>query len=215
MKKFTFVAAMLLSATIAFAASYEHSVGVNVGGLYGASYKAFLFGNDNLALQIDLGVRLEETAGSFKYKIGDSSSKFKFKSANFYTFEVNPNVMYQDEFYSFNGGSLSWFAGGGVSLGLMGEYSWCSIKHESWNNYDWPYRIITNENGANTIYGKFGINAIAGLELEFSKVPLALSFDFRPGYGLGFWGKKVNDVKYNSTLNFFDYTISVGLRYCI
>lgn len=215
MKKLTIVAALLLGALIVNAGDYKHSIGVNVGNQYGVSYKAFLFDNENLALQIDLGVRLEETAGSFKYKVGDSSDKFKFKSADFYTFEVNPNVLYQKEFFSYDGGKLSWFVGGGVSLGLMGEYSWCSIKHESWNNYDWPYRIITNENGANTIYGKFGFNAIGGVELKFTKIPLAISCDFRPGYGLGFWGKKVNGEKVSNTLHFFDYEIAVGVRYCI
>ncbi len=213
MKKLTLFAALLLGALTVNAGDYKHSIGVNVGNQYGVSYKAFLFDNENLALQIDLGVRLQETSGSGKYKRGDAST-FKFKSADFYTFEVNPNVLYQKEFFSFDGGKLSWFAGGGISLGLLGEYSLCSLKWDTWSYY-WPDRVITDENDAKTVYGKFGFNAIGGVELKFTKIPLAISCDFRPGYGLGFWGKKVNGDKVSETVHFFDYEIAVGVRYCI
>lgn len=215
MKKLTLFAALLLGALTVNAGDYKHSIGVNVGNQYGVSYKAFLFDNENLALQLDLGVRLEQTSGSMKDKYGNLSNKYKFKDGNIYTFEVNPNVLYQKEFFSFDGGKLSWFAGGGISLGLMGQYGSARMKSDNGSIYWYYNRWIVDENGAKTVYGKFGFNAIGGVELKFTKIPLAISCDFRPGYGLGFWGKKVNGTKLNSTLHFFDYEIAVGVRYCI
>ncbi|MCQ2285547.1 MAG: hypothetical protein MJZ76_01575 [Bacteroidales bacterium] len=73
---------------------------------------------------------------------------------------------------------LFWFAGGGVSLGYC------------WN--------ITN-------LGKFGVNAIGGLEYKFGNIPLTLQFDFRPGYGLLF--------NTYGTANYFDWGINAGVRY--
>ncbi|MCQ2311378.1 MAG: hypothetical protein MJZ64_06490 [Paludibacteraceae bacterium] len=204
---------MLLGAMTMSAADYTHSVGVNVGSQYGVSYKGFIFGVDGLALQVDLGVRLEQTAGSSTSKYDSDTYKGKIKDAPMYTFEANPNVLYQKEFYTFDGGSLSWYTGGGLSLGLMGQLGKAQIKGDDedseWGSGKW----ITDEEGKETVYGKFGVNAVAGLELNFSNAPLALSFDFRPGYGLGFWNKKVDDVKRSETINFFDWSIAVGLRY--
>ena len=43
----------------------------------------------------------------------------------YYTVEVNPNIIFQRPFYSFNAGQLSWYAGGGISLGAEdGAYDW-------------------------------------------------------------------------------------------
>lgn len=254
MKKL-FIAVMLLGAMTMSAADYTHSVGVNVGGMDGFSYKGFIFGVDGLALQVDFGARLEKTAGLFKekdkYDGHTTTSKYQAKNAPIYTFEMNPNVLYQKECCSFNGGSLSWFAGGGISLGLMGQMGTAKFKsvssssdgNENWE--DWDYvaarkvggydnegyedyegeggsdkwgdvkKWMTNEKDKETIYGKFGVNAIVGLEMNFSNAPLALSFDFRPGYGLGFWSKKSNSTTYNNTFSFFDWSIAVGLRYCL
>lgn len=219
MKKLTLFAALLLGALTVNAGDYKHSIGVNVGNQYGVSYKAFLFGNENLALQIDLGVRLQETSGSYNYKTKVSgqtfSTKGKFKQGNMFTFEVNPNMLYQKEFFSYDGGKLSWFAGGGISLGLLGQYGSVRMKDNDESLYWYYGRWITDETGAKTVYGKFGFNAIGGVELKFTKIPLAISCDFRPGYGLGFWAKDVNGAKVNNTFHFFDYEIAVGVRYCI
>lgn len=233
MKKKLFIAVMLLGAMTMSAADYTHSVGVNVGSQYGFSYKGFIFGVDGLALQVDLGARLEKTVGSWKSIMkGDGSSttsKSKFKEAPVYTFEVNPNILYQKECCSFNGGSLSWYAGGGISLGLMGQMGSAKFKsvvaaRKDWGDYEnegssdsWEKtkKWMVNEKGKETIYGKVGVNAVVGMELNFSSAPLALSFDFRPGYGLGFWSKNSNKTTYTDVMNFFDWSIAVGLRYCL
>ena len=169
MKKILSVLAAVLVAGGMMAADYTHSVGGVVGGMYGASYKGFIFGVDGLALQADLAVRLTEAAT-------------KDGSLGVYTFEANPNVVYQQPIKSWGFGSLDWYAGGGLSLGLMNSLS------------------VTNN-----AMGKFGINALAGLEIDFSEQPLALGFDFRPGYGLGF-NKDWN-------MSFFDWALAASLRY--
>lgn len=169
MKKKMLVAVMLIAAIAANAQNdYKVSLGATVGTLYGASYKGFIFGVDGLALAADLGVNLFAPAmegGSF----------------GAYTFELNPNVEYQGAITSFSAGNLSWFAGGGVSLGLMSPLEY------------------------NNVVGKFGVNAVGGVELGLNSVPLALSFDFRPGYGLQF-------NKYGSG-SFFDWKLVLSVRY--
>lgn len=72
---------------------------------------------------------------------------------------------------------LYWFAGGGISLG-------------GWT-------------GA----GKFGFNAIGGVEYKFSDVPLTLQGDFRPGFGLAF-----NSF---AASGYFDWGLCFGIRYTI
>jgi hypothetical protein len=99
-------------------------------------------------------------------------------------FELNPNLLYQANITKWNWGQLDWFAGGGLSLG-------CEFGHYNHNH--------------NTM-GKFGINAIGGVELSLSKIPLAFALDFRPGYGLLF--------SKNYAPSYFDWAITIGVRYC-
>lgn len=72
---------------------------------------------------------------------------------------------------------LYWFVGGGLSLG-----------------YGTP--------GA----GKFGINAIGGVEYKFN-IPLTLQLDLRPGFGTTF--------NSSGSWGYFDWGISLGVRYTI
>jgi hypothetical protein len=97
------------------------------------------------------------------------------KNWDFWSLDLNPNLMYQGKIASTG---LYWFAGGGLSLGyVFSEY------------FD---------------YGKFGVNAIAGLEYKFN-IPLSLQFDFRPGYGLMF-REHAND-------SYFDWSLNLSVRY--
>lgn len=100
-------------------------------------------------------------------------------------FDVNPMFMYQGTIMENSICSIDWFSGGGFSMGFMTTDLYASGR----NSY---------------IYGEFGLNAIAGIEFAFSKVA-ALSFDFRPGYGLAYTG----DV----TGSFFDWGLQLGLRF--
>lgn len=99
----------------------------------------------------------------------------------FWTFVANPNVVYQDNITGWNWGGIGWFAGGGLSLGLAQGFS------------------------SSTTLGKWGINAIAGVELGLDDAPLAISLDFRPGYGMAF-------VE-NGSVSFFDWAIAASVRY--
>ncbi len=100
----------------------------------------------------------------------------------FWTFVANPNVVYQDNITGWNWGGIGWFAGGGLSLGLAQGFGYFSLTS-----------------------GKWGINAIAGVELGLDDAPLAISLDFRPGYGMRF--------RENYSTSFFDWAIAASVRY--
>jgi len=106
------------------------------------------------------------------------------KDASFgqYDFTINPNAEYH---WALPVDNLKIYAGGGINIGLCN-----SLKSN-------PYGVV----------GKFGINAITGLQYDLSSVPLALAFDFRPGYGLSF-----KDSNY-TTGHFFDWKIAFAVRY--
>ncbi len=110
----------------------------------------------------------------FKWTIG----AFKGGSGFLMSFEANPNFMYESAIGS---KGLYWLAGGGVSLGM-----------------GLP-RVI-----GGGVVGKFGINAIGGIEYKFN-IPLTLQADFRPGYGLLF-----ND---DYGASYFDWGLCVSVRY--
>jgi hypothetical protein len=97
-----------------------------------------------------------------------------------YDFTINPNAEYH---WALPVDNLKIYAGGGLNFGL------CSAIQN------------TNPNG---LLGKFGINAIAGLQYDLASVPLALAFDFRPGYGMSFR---------NAAGHFFDWKIAFAVRY--
>lgn len=135
---------------------------------------------NNLAIQADLAVGLSTIAGGSYYK----GSNLGNGSWSIYDFTINPNLV-----YNFNlPANFYLYAGGGCNFGLISDI----------NN--------TNSNG---IAGKFGINAMVGTEYKFNGVPLALAFDFRPGYGLGF---TTADAPHTS---FFDWKLAFAVRYCL
>ena len=120
--------------------------------------------------------------------------------------ELNPNLAYQS---NIGNSGLLWFAGGGLSLG----YAFV----ETYKSYSDYFNA-----------GKFGVNAIIGMEYIFSSVPLSLQLDFRPGYGLIFYneildpsdiwwaeilGMTDKDYKYKIRDHYFDWTIGLSLRY--
>ena len=102
---------------------------------------------------------------------------FEHYSWNVFTVELNPNLMYQANAT----GGLYWFVGGGLSLGYCFDHA-----------------------GYYVDLGKFGLNAIGGLEYKFG-IPLTLQFDFRPGFGLLF-----DDYGH---AGYFDWGLNLGVRY--
>lgn len=54
-------------------------------------------------------------------------------------------------------------------------------------------------------FGIFGVGAAAGIEAKMQNAPIAVSFDFRPGYGCMFNQFGPGHI--------FDYTFNLGVRY--
>lgn len=204
MKKVILFAVALMTSAAMMAQGYTHSIGGTVGSLYGVSYKGFIFGHENLALIADLGFGLtvSPVTATMTSEGVKETNRQKNGNTSFWTFEANPNVVYQAEISN----GFSWFAGGGVSLGMAKYYAG---REEG---YSYTY---TNA----PLMGKFGVNAIGGAEYKFANVPLALSLDFRPGYGLGFYEEKYDflfgeKIKVQNAWSFFDWKLVASVRYC-
>lgn len=162
------IGAMSMNAQV----EYRNSIGGTVGTAYGFSYKCLPMGPEGLAIEADL---------SFCVGRGATNSNGANYSFGYWTFQANPNFMYQKPCLVKSAGSLSWYAGGGTSLGLASNYR------------------------STNITGKFGLNAIGGVEWAFSNCGLALSGDFRPGYGMLFSDR--------TQLHFFDWGLVFGIRH--
>ena len=70
---------------------------------------------------------------------------------------------------------LRWYLGGGTSVGYI-------------NLKDMPELDGINESEADKGTLSYGIDAVAGLEYKFSKLPIAVSADWQPGYALNSGG---------------------------
>lgn len=70
---------------------------------------------------------------------------------------------------------LRWYLGGGASVGYI------KLK-------DMPELDGINESEADKGTLSYGIDAVAGLEYKFSKLPIAVSADWQPGYALNSGG---------------------------
>ena len=189
MKKVIFGALMLVFVISASAQNYKASLGINVGSFNGLSYKGFV--TDHLALQVDLGVNLECTYGQVDLYtdggvIGNANGQ-----QTFYTCEINPNLLYQAEILSANAGTLSWFAGGGLSAGMMNALD---VKK------------------SHPIF-KWGLNGTGGIEFQLAQAPVAFSFDLRPGYGMSAYAIKNVSPRTTAVNSFFDWKMAVGIRY--
>ena len=168
---------LFLTITIMLSAqTYKQSAGLVLGSFNGFSYKTFM--SENVALQADLGFGLLATQGS----IGLVGYKgLVYGVEHHWSFHFNPNLYYQKTFHEETWGDISAFVGGGVSLGLASEF----------------YNSM--------VFGKWGFNAIAGIEFSLDDAPFTFGLDFRPGYemmfGHGIYG------------NFFDWAIAASARY--
>ena len=174
---------LLLSMTaVSYAQPYKGGVGLVVGNLYGVQGKLFL--TPKLALQADLA-----------WKLGTYPSNYHLHLSYYISdFELNPNLLYQSNIAEWGWGQLDWFVGGGLSFG-------CAFVSWDYNRYHY----ISGHYFGSAAAGKLGVNAIGGVELSLSKVPLAFAVDLRPGYGLVFrdWG-----------ISYFDWGVTASVRYC-
>lgn len=198
--------------------SYTHSIGGMIGNMFGVSYKGFIFGVEGLALQADLAVKLQLSptkddirvlsTHTEEVKVDETIEIHDSYNWRNYTFELNPNFVYQKELGSAGRSTFAMFGGGGVSLGFM--------KSLDLSSFGWG--------DSNPMLGKFGVNGIFGMEFIWSHFVLTL--DARPGYGLAFgskeykfrggdFGLEVLSVNADRNLrHFFDFGASIGMRYC-
>jgi hypothetical protein len=245
MKKILLLAVAALASLGAFAQNYEHSAGVVVGNLNGLSYKHFI--SDELAIQADLGFGIVSTSGSAVWSKktslsgNEASTKTKLQSqANLWTFQIAPNFIWQKNIASMDWANLDFFVGGGISLGYAKLTSLEVKKSESISDKNGEvtkekhgeeeYKHQTEDTWKEfykMAYGKFGVNAMAGVEFAFTGAPITVGVDFRPGYGLLFTGDKTDyekeyaksvkedggSYKNSTTYSFFDWTLAATVRY--
>ena len=118
--------------------------------------------------------------------VGLTQAAYKNYSSGMYDFTINPNAEYH---WALPVENLKIYSGGGISFGLC-------------NGLQAP--------AGGSVSGKFGINGIVGLQYDLKSVPLALAFDFRPGYGCILVGNGGGNVGVGHV---FDWTINLGVRY--
>ena len=157
-------------------APYKNGIGVSAGNMQALTFKTF--GGNHFAFQLDLGTKYITTDGRFK--------NIDLKGVNFWTLELNPNIMFVGRL----AGSLYGLVGLGASIG----YCWNTIQYQGFLGI-WHTR---------SDFGKCGANGIVGLEYKFN-APVAMQFDFRPGYGCLF--AEHYDAHY------FDWSVNLGVRY--
>jgi len=122
-------------------------------------------------------------------------TKERYEEVLYFLLETSTNFMYQKKIKDYRKYELFWFMGGGVSFG-----------------YEFHG------------YGKFGTNAMIGLELCSKKIPLTFQMDLRPGYAMlfdidgnpieiprFFWHR----YKHKNPWSHFDWIIGFTLRYAI
>ncbi len=150
MKKVFTLCFVALIATTVSARSYKIAVGLATGLEYGPTLKVNF--TEHLTLLNDLVWFLNPgTVGS-----GNGTGTMQF---GYMGLQDNVNLAFEQKLTSGRGLDLSFYGGGGTSLGYA-------------------------DLGGNPA-GKFGINGIAGLEMT-ANIPIAVTFDFRPGYALLF-----------------------------
>lgn len=179
-------------------------------------------------------------------------------NASLWTFQLSPNVVYHLKVSEQDWCRISAVLGGGISFGYAkfnknpevvsdkmtynayptsGQDE--TIVHEDMSvledeDKEVKYSRFLHEGFQevgvqNSDYGKFGINAMLGIEVALKNVPITFGVDFRPGYGLMFTGhsSEYSELKeewtadggegdYKETpftFNFFDWTLSTSIRY--
>ena len=157
-------------------APYKNGIGVSVGNMQALTFKTF--GGNHFAFQLDLGTKYITTDGRFK--------NHDLKGASFWTLELNPNIMFEGRL----AGNLYGLVGLGASIG----YCWTPMSFEILG-----FSVHTRHD-----LGKCGANGIVGMEYKFN-APVALQFDFRPGYGCLF------GERYDA--HYFDWSVNLGVRY--
>jgi hypothetical protein len=139
------------------------------------------FIKENVAVQADLAFGLLATRAT-AYYAGYALSG----TEQVWNFQLQPNMYYQKNILNAEWGNIAAFVGGGVSLGYAEEF------------------------GFDLSLGKFGVNAIAGIECILNDTPISVGLDFRPGYGLLLANQQYGTI----TTHIFDWALAANVRYC-
>ncbi len=215
MKRYILIVLMFCTGVVLHAREYQHGIGLSVGTFYGISYKGFIFPIEELALQVDAGIRTFATGGTAIYRSQASEgaswkqTTLDFNRMGAYDLEVNPNILYQRPFATKDWGTVSWYAGGGTSIGFIREDTKALLDDGTWA-FLGDDELLRGKR----MRGKFGLNAIGGIEMHFTGAPLSLSIDFRPGYGFSWARETEHYPKRKMYTHFFDWECSIALRYC-
>ncbi len=164
-------------------AQYDHSVGIVVGTMEGFSYKGMI--GYHCAFEADLAWRMNRTVGKATYSSGGVDVSVSDLNLWYWEFSLNPNIMYQGNVSSQPWGNLYWFAGGGLSIGFARPFA----DYLYWNKE----------------MGKGGVNGLLGTEVVLKNAPVAVTFDFRPGYGICF--------RDGTSISVFDWALALTARY--
>ena len=187
MKKFT----LIFIATILLCFSCEKGMAqapykASVGGVL--PYTSLAFGPSVKAFVTDKVVFQTDILFKAVLTFGTDADSKNIAFAPYLCVETNMNVIYQKKLKDKITSELFWLTGGGVSLG---------------------YSLFPGS-------GKFGVNAIFGIEYVFKNKPLAIQIDFRPGYGLLFNSDDIVQAIFFTHKNpwsHFDYFFGATLRY--
>lgn len=202
MKKSLFVAVLLLGAMIAQARPYNHSIGVNVGSLYGISYKGYVRSQEHLVVQTDINFQLGITRGVSTSAANSQQSVSTQYSGNwqfpYFSATANPNLMFQTEIGHLGGATVNFFVGGGIELGAVWGWS---------NTLNNPFLAV----GDQKPWCKINEHLIVGTEFALTSVPMVIGIDFRPGVAEGL--RVTNDAVIGNA--FFDWGLALSLRYAL
>jgi len=204
MKKNILISILLTFSLLSNAQEYSHSVGINVGGMNGLSYKGLLPKCSSWYVVADLNTTVSISQGmdwAFTYMnpvmqiyLEDNAKSGRIDNQFVYwTFVGNPNFVYQGKIKDFSKVSLYGFIGPGLSFGMMQaaiigkgmsmEDAWQSME-SSRKAHELAGDLSTHLYGSGNPYAfKIGANASFGFELCLHNSPVNIGFDFRPGWG--------------------------------
>lgn len=161
------------------AAEYKkNSVGVVLGNMQALSLK--FIRNEHFGIELDLGMW------------------YSISSVQYYAAGFNLNFTGVWNFTP----NLFGFAGGGISFGYNVLNDWSGETSDIYDLINQKYFYFWHMHN----WGKAGTNAIVGVEYRFADMPLALSFDFRPGVAFLFDG-------YDCFSSPFDWALNIGVHY--
>jgi hypothetical protein len=113
----------------------------------------------------------------------DGGTAEKYGRSSYAGLVNNTTFVYQRPITRMATFQVDWYAGGQAKIGWM------------------PFNFERNVH-----MGIFGLGTAGGVEVKIKEAPISLSFDFRPGWAMMFYGDGVG-------VHMFDYSFNLGVRY--